>query len=170
MASKYAKVIPGLPALPMEDQRFQDKVNVIKANITSTETPTPESLAKEYRVLRTAKDELKLQQSIIQERLTAIEQLMTESLDRDEPGWGMYGAGPTTVKLPDGDSVSIQFEPTGKVEDKEAFRLWCIENGLENSLQLWPTTMNSIVKERLLNGEKLPAGVKAFVMAKVVWR
>ena len=167
---KYAGVIKGLEVLPVENQSYQDKINKIKAGIVAETVHTAESLAKEYRILRTAKEDLKDQLEIIQEQLTAIEQLVVESHDRDETGWGLYGAGDNTIKLPDGASLSVQLEPTGKVEDKEAFRQWCIANGLETALQLWPSTMNSIVKERLLNGEKEPDGVKAYLQTKLVWR
>lgn len=47
------------------------------------------------------------------------------------------------------------------LSNKDRFREWCIENGLGHKLQLWPTTMASITKERLLAGDTEPDGVKA---------
>jgi hypothetical protein len=58
-------------------------------------------------------------------------------------------------------TVYYQAEPHGTVEDKDKFRKWCIENGLGEQLQLWPSTMQSIVKQRLLAADTLPDGVTA---------
>lgn len=169
MASKYAQAIIGLQIMP-EDPTYQEKINQIKAEL-KPELMTPELMAERYAILRTAKDDLKDQLEIIQAQLTAVEQmLVTSYTEDDDPGWGLYGAGPNMVKRQDGSSVAVQIEPAGQVIDKEAFRLWCIANGLENSLQLWPTTMNSIVKERALNMEPIPDGVKVFAKPKIVWR
>jgi hypothetical protein len=170
MASKYADVIKDLPMLPPDDLSYQAKIDEIKAQIKSENVHVPESLAREYQVVRTAKEDLAEQLSLIQMRLTAVEQLLIEAYDEDDPGFGLYGAAPNTIKMKNGASIAIQMEPTGKVEDKETFRRWCIENGLENSLQLWPTTMVAITKERLLNGLAAPDGVKAFTRPKIVWR
>jgi hypothetical protein len=166
---KYAGVIDNLDALPVENQQYQDKIDTIKAELRPS-LSTTELLAKEYAAVRESKEELKDQLSIIQERLTAIEQILYESFDQGEDGWGDFGAGENTLRMKFGGSVSVQLEPVGKVLDKEAFRLWCIANGLENSLQLWPSTMNAIAKERCVKGEPNPDGIKVFFQPKIVWR
>jgi hypothetical protein len=75
--------------------------------------------------------------------------------------------GVASMRLENGASVSTTQEPYGKVVDKEAFRVWCIANGYEQSLQLWPASMNAIVKERTLAGEAPPAGVEVFAKTLV---
>jgi hypothetical protein len=170
VSSKYAGIIDDLPALPTEDPSYQEKVNEVKASIRAEHVHVPESLAKEYQIVRTAKEDLAEELALIQLRLTAVEQLLIEAYENDEPGFGLYGAGPNTVKMANGASVAIQLEPCGKVEDRDRFRLWCVANGLENSLQLHAGTMNSITKERLLEGKDAPDGVKAYVRPKIVWR
>jgi hypothetical protein len=130
-------------------------------------TYTPESMAKLYHEARTAKDHLEDVLSEVQLRLTALEQMLVASNNEDEPGWGMYGAAATTVRLPSGYSVRVEYEPVGKVEDKEAFRQWCVGHELEKSLMLWPSTTQAIVKERLLAGQEAPGGVKCFVRSKI---
>lgn len=168
--SKYQDVVQRLKPLPVEDQKYQDKVNAVKDQIRAEGTHTAESLAKLYTIFRADKERIEEELSETNKWLTAIEQMLVASHDTDEPGWGMYGAGDNTVRLPSGGSVSVQLEPIGKVVDKEAFRLWCIANGYENSLQLWPTTMNAITKNRLLEGDNEPDGVEAYFRAKVVFR
>jgi hypothetical protein len=169
MASKFAAIIGDLPNLPPDDPSYQSKIEEIKESLR-TDLLTPDAMAKEYQIVRSVKDDLNDQLSIVQMRLTAVEQLLFEAYENDEPGFGLYGAGPNTIKMRDGASVAVQMEPMGKVEDKEAFRLWCIANGYENALQLWPSTMNSLTKDRLLKGESAPEGVKAYAKPKIVWR
>ena len=187
---KWDKIIDTLSPLPVEDEKYQDQINKIKQSITEGETHTPESLVQNYREARFGQvdftdleDSFKREmiallgvegldalQKEAQKKVTALEQLLQESNDMDEPGWGEYGASPSTIKLRDGGSLSVQWEPTGKVVDKEKFRLWCIANGLEKSLQLWPSTMNSMVKEKLEAGEPTPDGVEAHSRYKIVYR
>lgn len=170
MASKYAAILDGLQHLPPELPAYQQKIDAIKVEIRAASCVAPETIAQEYAKIRAVKDALAAELSTVQERVTALEQMLVESLDADEPGWGNYGGTPTTIKMVNGSSVRVDYEPVGKVEDKEAFRLWCLDNGLERALQLWPSTMNSLVKERALAGDAPPAGVGMFVRAKIVFR
>lgn len=62
----------------------------------------------------------------------------------------------------------VQSEPHGDVADKEVFRQWCVKNDLEKSLQLWPSTVQSIVKERALRGDDPPDGVEVSAKSKLV--
>jgi hypothetical protein len=56
------------------------------------------------------------------------------------------------------------------VEDKQAYRNWCVENGYEEALCLpWQTT-NAITSERLVEGLPEPTGVKSFKQTIVVVR
>lgn len=184
----YEHVMDGLQPPPIEDPSQQERINNFKTKIREKEVPTATSLALDYRKLREGignpidEDFLETLIELLGDegicalksecdmRMEAYEQMLVASHDGDEPGWGMYGASEHTVRLPDGGSVSVQREPMGKVMDKEKFRLWCIKDGLENSLQLWPSTMNAIVKKRILNGESEPDGVEAFSKTKIVLR
>jgi hypothetical protein len=111
----------------------------------------------------------------------------------------------------DGAAVVVEQVPEGKVEDKEAFRLWCVApadkcmvcgqpegdahnavvesaklleseqravpvhefkpgGGLEKKLQLWPSTMNAIAKERCQAGVPPPDGVSVYARTTVKFR
>lgn len=189
MASKYAAIIGDLPVLPPEDLAYQAKIQVLKDEIRSTDTHTPESLVKAYEAARygtttiealddtfkttmielLGKEGLKDLLAEAQKKVTAYEQMMVESLDQDEPGWGMYGATPTMLRLSDGGNVNIQYEPVGKVEEPEVFRQWIIDNGLEREMTLPWQRRESIVKERALGGESTP-GVRLFTRPKIVFK
>lgn len=162
---KYDEVLPNLPKLLAEAPR-QEKIDQEKAKVVVRE---PSLMAESYIALRAAKDGLKAQLSSVELKIEAYEQLLTESQENQEDGWGRYGVKDNALRLPTGDTIRIQPEPYGKVVDKEAFRLWCIANGYERQLQLWPSTMNALVKERLLAGEPEPDGTEAFSYTKIVW-
>jgi hypothetical protein len=169
MGGIYSEIVAKLPTLPPEDPSYQEKLDELKRTLRAEATQTPESLAKEYSIARAAKDELSEDLYVINQRIAALEQMLTESQDSDEPGWGRYGAKPNALRLASGAVVRIDHEPYPKVEDKEAFRLWCLANGLEKSLQLWPASTAAITKERLLAGQSEPTGVVAYARAKVVF-
>lgn len=167
----YDAVIGQLKPLPVQDEGKQQKVDAQKAEIRGAYALlTPSDLGLLYIEARKAKQTIATQLSTADTRVAAIEQLLADSLRNGETGWGTHGASPTTVRLESGDSISIQREPSAKVEDKEAFRKWCIANGYEGQLTLPSPTVSSIVKERLLSGEAEPDGVSAYVYNKVVWR
>lgn len=68
-----------------------------------------------------------------------------------------------------GGTIRVQYEPQAKVVDRDAFRQWCIDEGLERQLMLpWMTT-NMLTKQRLLGGEAEPPGVTAEARAKFVY-
>lgn len=168
--SKYAEVVKHLAAAPAEDQSYQSKVDAVKAEIGSVDVHTPESLAKLHREAYLQKSAINDELYDLNVRIAALDQMLVESHDSETPGWGTHGASENTIRLASGHSLSVQYEPTAQVEDKDRFRQWCIDNGLANSLQLWPSTTAAITKERLLAGQPEPDGVKAYVKAKIVWR
>lgn len=164
--SKYAAVLPGLTKLPPEDTGWQAKVNLVKASITRREA---EFLAVKYVERRQLKEEIDARLSEVNAEIAALEQLLAESQEQRAEGWGRYGVKDNALRLADGSTIRVQQEPTGKVVDKEAFRQWCVANGYETKLQLWPSVMNAIVKERLLSGEPEPDGTEAYSYTKVVF-
>jgi hypothetical protein len=182
--SIYADIIPGLPKLPPEDQSRQDKLDEFKTLLPSKD---PNHIARVYYKLRCGggpkltpqefgqfmvrlgKEGLTELLSEVNFQLEAYEQLLVASQQAKEEGWGKYGVGDNALRLEDGTTIRVQQEPYGKVMDKEAFRVWCCQNGYERQLQLWPSSMNSIVKERLKAGENVPDGTEAFSYDKIVF-
>ncbi len=160
MPSKYAKALRA----QLKDWQYSYITEPVPIDYT------PESLARLYAKVRSELDALENVRYWRQVRANALEQMLIESHEQDMPGWGRYGAGADTVKLPSGSRIDVGIEPDVKVEDKERFRKWCIANGLEGALQLWPSTTASITKERLLAGVALPDGVAVTVRQKIKFR
>lgn len=103
-------------------------------------------------------------------RVEALTQMLINSHDGDEPGWGNYGAKPNTIRYADGFSVSIHEDPYVKVEDREAFRKWCLENGFESQMTLHPQTAAGVIKAHLRDGRPEPDGCKAFRHREIQFR
>jgi hypothetical protein len=111
-----------------------------------------------YATTRIVVDTLGDLKSAAQLLLDAYERLMIEQMEVE---------GMRSLHLESGASVTTFEEPCGKVVDKAAFRQWCIDNGYAGQLQLWPSTMNAVVKERALNAEPAPDGVEVYAKTMV---
>jgi hypothetical protein len=182
---KYDALVPNLPKLAPEDQGYQEKVNAVKdatryrndatrladnyARLRLGDGPQPGSLETDQLVARLGKRGIEALLYACNLRIAAHEQMLADSQSARADGWGKYGVKDNALRLSDGTTIRIDREPYGKVIDREAFRKWCIVNGYETKLQLWPSTMNAIVKERLLAGEPEPDGTEAYSMDKVVF-
>ncbi len=117
------------------------------------------NFAGAYADARSVLDAINEWKSSAQLLVDAYEGLMIDQMEEE---------GVTSLRLESGAGVSMYSEPYGQVVDKEKFRLWCVANGYEGSLQLWPSTMNAITKERTLAGDAPPDGVE--VTAKMMVR
>ena len=161
MAGKYAKVIQNLPRMAGEEPAYQQKINAVKQAMKEEEEFKQHAsyFAKIYTEARDERDLIAEQMLEINLRLAAIEQLLVEQYEVEET---------TSLKLETGPTVRVQLEPYAQVQDHEAYRSWCIEQGMESLMSVpWMTT-NKITKERLLDGEPEPPGVKAYVKSKIV--
>lgn len=163
---KYDALIPRLPKGQPEDLNYQAKVQRFKDTVTDRSTL---ALATQYIKARTVIEDIKAELYMMNVELAALEQLLEESQQNGAELWGLYGVKENALRLPDGSTIRVQLEPYGQVQDKERFRLWCIYNGYERQMHIWPSTMNAIVKERLVQGEPEPDGCTAFVKTKVVY-
>lgn len=163
MASKYAKVLANLERLAGEDTEYQNKVSAVRQEIT--EEPDfqmhASSLAARYLKVRAEKEKLEAEMYDVNLELTAVEQLLIDQYEVE---------GTTKVTLETGESIAVQPEPYAQVQNKDEFRQWCLEQGLGNLMSIpWATT-NMMTKQRLLEGQPEPPGVKAFIKSKIVRR
>ena len=157
---KYDSLLAGLPRILNTEPAFQVKVNAVKtAILDACKSAAASEYAAEYADIRADLDDLHAEESELNVRLEAIEQLLVtqcEAEDIDAVRIASTGA-------------PVRTKPTiyPQVVDKEKFRLWCVANGLEHSLQLWPSSMQALTKERLLAGEPEPDGVEVSVVTRV---
>lgn len=194
---KYAGVIDKLPRSFGTEPDYQQKVSATKTQIADNARPETRldtdtiikwrqdihkeliefeklllsatggrihgsELARVYRDLRGVKDMLEGHVSNVNLLIEAHAQMMAEQFEVE---------GTKSLTLDDmlGGTVRVQYEPQAKVVDRDAFREWCIAEGLERQLMLpWQTT-NMLTKQRLLDGEAEPPGVTAEARAKFVY-
>lgn len=122
---KFSAIIGDLPAAQPADLKYQDKVDQKKATIRTTSKAVVD-LAQAYVLKRAELDDIEAKRYAAELDKVALEQLLVESWDQGEPGWGQYGAGPNTVRLPSGAAVDVGVALDGKVEDAASFRAWCL--------------------------------------------
>ena len=111
-----------------------------------------------YAEARKIRDRLAQLDTSIGLLVDAYQLLMIEQLEAE---------GVTHLTLANGQTISMHYEPYVSVEDKEAFRLWCIAQGLERSMSLHPSTTASLCKKMLLAGDPEPPGIKLSSNVKV---
>lgn len=157
---KYAAVIPGLPRLGVDEtDPRQQKIDKAKEELKSV---SPLEIAGRFVEVRKKRDALDVTWKQLNFELEVYTQLLVASQDRGDEMWGQYGVNDDAVRLATGDTIRLKSEPIGQVVDKEAFRQWCINNGYEKELHLWPSTMQSLAKERVLEGAPIPDGLSIY--------
>lgn len=167
---KYAAITPGLPEIPVNPD-WQTRLDNFKQKALELSVDgalTPQQLLTQYKLLRQQRDELQTKLSDNYLALEAFTQMLIESNNRQEDGWGAYGASSNTLIAPNGSRIRIDVEPYATVVDKDANRQWAVKEGLERMLALPWQTLNSLVKKRLLNGQGEPPGVKTFKKRTIV--
>lgn len=161
MASKYAKFRETLPKLPIDkDPKFggekhQEKVEKAKKEYLQK---TASELVELYETYRKLKDEKENELKSIQVLLDAVSQCLVSSFEEN---------GISSLKLLSGGTVRIDPDPILQYEDKEKFRLWCIENGYEREMHLVWQTANALLKAKLVAGEPYPDGLSAWMRDKI---
>jgi hypothetical protein len=155
---KYTNIASALPTLPIEGE-YQAEISAIKTTISQDLSEV--DLAKEIVSIRAEKAAAKEALGVINLRLTAYEQILTDQFE---------AAGITQVRLESGETISTQIKPYARVADKRAFRQWCVFNGLESSLTLPWTTTNALVADRLVEGLPEPDGIDTYKLSTVVLR
>jgi len=158
MASRLAAMATRLPALPTADPTYQERVDLAMDDYAGQTSP---QLVAAYIDLRREKDALEEAERAVNLKLEALTQLIVLSFESH---------GVSSLTLDSGETVRVQPEPYAQIEDRDLFRAWCMANGLERSLALPWTTANAITKERLLNGDTEPPGVRAYLRNKIVLR
>jgi hypothetical protein len=151
-----------LPRLIGVKPAYYDKVMGLKEAITAD----PEfqryasTIARTYAELRREVDAKAAELSEIKLRLAAVMLLMIDQLEVE---------GETGMTLANGDKIRWQPEPHLVVTDKEAFRVWCQQNGLEREMTVPWGKANKLVKEMLVNGEVEPTGAECYMRPKIVF-
>jgi len=188
MAGKYAAASRRFPKADPRDQAFQERVDAAKkdargadharilraefdklagsvAAFERVERPrrreTASDIAHLYSDLRDLKDALDVFASDLNVRVAAAEQRMWDGFEAQKL---------EKVGLDGGGSVSVTQDVTIQVTDAAALNAWARENGLESKLTLYHSTVESIMRERILAGDAVPAFIKVGSINKTTYR
>lgn len=145
-----------LSELGQMDEDFQRVLDVEKRAIAGKRYAS--EFARVYTELRYLKDKLGEWASNTNLLLEAYESLMVEQMEVE---------GVSSQRLKDGSSVAIHDEPYPQVTNKEEYRQWCVKQGLEREMHLWPSTTAKLVKDMLLAGNSEPPGITVYSETKV---
>ena len=141
-----------------EPEAFQERVDQAKRKLQVT---TQVELANALIAIRAEKDAAKDALSEINVRLVAVEQILIDAFET---------VGVTSIRLESGESISTQIKPWARIDNKQAFRDWCLKNGYRDSLTLpWQTT-NALVADRLSEGLPEPDGISTYKQTAVILR
>lgn len=135
---------------------YQAKVAAIKAAFLADPNFKLQAtaLARAYVQLRREKDDLNDELYVLNMRLAAVSQMMTDQFEAED----------VDVIRVDGRPVAVNLEPSVKVTNKAEFRDWCLEDpDLASQMMLWPTTTEKLIRDMLLAGKNPPPGTEALV-------
>jgi hypothetical protein len=135
----------------VEESDYQEKVDDEKQTLIKK---SPQQLAENLKDLKNAKKEFNASLYRVNLEIEATQQLLLE--------W-MEANGMDSIRLQSGGLFSERLEPYSSVIDKEKLKEWVKKQKMNHLLVLPWSMLNSMVKERLMNGETLPPGVEVFI-------
>jgi hypothetical protein len=156
---KYEDLVKTLPRwTPANEPSRQEKLDAVKAALKAhPEGTTVAGLAAVYHKYRREKEVLEKKEAEVNLYLDVVSELMAEEFEAQ----GVEALRTPTFK------VSVYLDPYASVQDRDTFRQWCMKEGLERSLQLPWQTLNSLTRQRLLDGKPEPEGVTVYAKPKI---
>jgi hypothetical protein len=136
---------------------WQAKVDVVKQRLRAASS-NPAFWGEDFKASRAHKDKLEAEVKELNTELEACSQLLLEWMESHEL---------TRMDLASGGSLWIKDDPYVKVNDPPALLKWIRAKKMGGLLTIHWQTLNSIVKEDLVAGKKLPPGVDAWMKTTV---
>lgn len=160
---KWTDLLRTLKKLPDGErdggETYQEKVRARAAEIKSRKLS---EVARAYKSLRFKEEQHEEQAKAIRLDLRAHELLLEA---------GFEGEGLTKVAFEEGGNLAYEPQPHTIVSDPEAFREWCVKTpDVASRMTLQWATTNSLAKQLLEGGKKLPPGLDMFAKPKFVLR
>lgn len=150
MANKYGKLKEKLTK-HKEAPEYQERVDKEKAKLAKKKTVT---IAKRFNADYLAKKELQEEIKKLNLSLEASTQLIVERFEEDDV---------TSMKLTDGTHVFLNDKPYCSVVDQDKLFAWIKKGKRTELLGVKTSTLNSMVRDNLLDGKTLPPGIDVFM-------
>jgi hypothetical protein len=166
MARKYETFRKLYPKAPIEASAFE-KINIVLDSSAFPEDPSSKlrvrdldntQLCEIYVTLRRSIDELEAKLSVLEVQKAALTYLFTNRFEADDV---------TSVKFSNGITLREGIEPLANVKDRDALHKWINETGQAELFTVNYQTLNSVVKQMLLEGKPIPPGIEVFMKQKL---
>jgi hypothetical protein len=155
---KYAAFRSLYPKVPLDATVFDKRREVLDApsgdGAMRVRDLANTDLKDLYVAARKRKDNIQSELSVVQTQIDALETLFHNRMEEDDV---------TSLPFTDGTTLRTSIEPYASVKDKEALHGWIRATEQEELLTLSWQTLNSITKQRLLEGESVPPGVDVYI-------
>lgn len=152
---KWAMLKGVVPPIP-PDLDYQRKVDFVKNEKYAGQSKA--DIGREYLALRAEKEELEARIKELNIGIEATSQLMIHEME---------GHGENSFRLDTGETLAIKDEPYCSVEDKDAFNAWVHESGQEGLFSVHYQTLSALTKDRMINGQNPPPGIKVFLKQSI---
>lgn len=158
---KYKGLI--LPRMIGVKPTYIDKVTALRKEIEADPEYKRHAtvLAGAYADLRREAEEKAAELSEIKLRLATVMLMMTDQFEIE--------GDISSMTVAHGDRINTHYEPHLIVEDKETFRMWCLNQGLERDMVLPWAKANKLLKDMKLAGEPNPPGGQCYARPKVTF-
>jgi hypothetical protein len=153
--SKLERLLPGAGG----NEEYQKKIRQTVDYYTKEKKPkTLNQLGKIYIELRAKKRDLEADAKYVNLRMEALSRVMLDRFEDD---------GITSFKTPADVTLFIRDEPYASIEDRPKVIQWIKDNDHAELLGIQWQTFNALMKEFLLDGKKIPPGVKLYLKSNI---
>lgn len=161
MASKWAFLDNGVFERFTGDNERYEKVKALAKSIAEEDENDRTKLSNRLARLKEEKKQIEKDEKDCNLQIDAVEEVLLSQFEKSEESL-------FRIITDEGErSIFVTYEPYSTVVDWEAFDEWIKENDLEDMYTVHTKTLNSAVKERLLNAEPEPPGIKVFLKKSV---
>jgi hypothetical protein len=148
---KWRKLRGKLPAYVNPEPGWTDKVEEAKKQYVGLDTT---ELARQFKMQKEAKAAAEAAKSAANIQIEAISRLLLGEMESNSV---------ELVKLASGGTVYINDEPYASVQDRTKVMRWIKENKAVFLLSIQFQSLNSLCKQRIIDGQKTIPGVKIFI-------
>ncbi len=146
---KWAGFRDKLQPFKQEDS-WQQKIDEVKSQFVGCDTA---ELARALVMARNFKQDLETQVKSYNTEIEALSQLLVDNLESSEI---------QKVGLSTGETVYLQSEPYTSTKDQKACMAWLRKKKLTSMFTIHWRSLNSLVKEMLIDGQPIPDGVEVY--------
>lgn len=137
---------------------YQDKIDAVKQELSGKDHAW---LGERLGELKLGKRNAEAALKVINLEIEAVGQLLLDWMEAHKL---------SKIELASGGLVSMKDVPYCSVSNLEALKKWIKDNRMGTLLSVHWQTLNSLVKDALIEGKAVPKGVKVYMKTTVAYR